>query len=322
MGSTRYALPGQRGDFRSPFAFGELPEDLSGYDGARIVLLPVPVGRAGELGGPRAILAASRNLELYDQELDKEPYLLGIHTLPELACPAGDPRELPEQVERVVGDLIEEDKYIVTLGGDATVAIGCMRAHRRSHADLAVLCLSGRARMRDDADGSAYALPCAARRMAEAARLCHLGARSLSQEDLDGVARTQSRLITMEEIAREGVPSVGDELSAGLAPHVYISLDLGVIDPSVMPSTFAPEPGGLGYPDLLNILRKVANEHQVVGFDITGLAPIPGLVAPDHLAARLTYKLLGYVFFGGNPPRERGEEEEELALPQLADKRG
>ncbi len=325
-------LPGRPGDFRSPLNFGDLPEEHSSFDTSRVVLLPVPYDLTTSYGlgakdGPLAILSASRHMELYDEEIDREPYTVGISTLPELNCPAGDPHDLVELTERVVEELLGQGKFVVTLGGEHTVSVGPIRAHRRRHPGMSVLQLDAHAEMRDEFEGSAYSHACVARRVSEVAKVVACGVRSFGQEEVDAMRRADHRKFSAVEMRRESPAAILPELHRELTDKVYVTIDVSYFDPSIMPATGTPEPGGFLWHETTALLREVARHHQIVGFDITELAPMPGLRAPDVLAARLLYKLVGYVFFegvgGAFSPLEEGAarthddepEEQVLALP-------
>jgi len=283
----------------APFRFGELSDEEARYDTSRTVIVPVPYDRTttyggGTRNGPRAIIEASRHLELYDMSLDRNISADGIHTLPELVCPAGDPVALVNLVRETVSALREDGKFVVTLGGEHTVAVGAARAHRHETPELSVLQLDAHADLRDSFEESRLSHACVARRLLDDGPVAAAGIRSMSEEELPSLDDENYFLLGADAMRERGIDDAAALIASQLADDVYLTFDLDFLDPSVMPSTGTPEPGGFLFREALALIRRVSQNHRIVGFDLCELAPIPGLHAPDFLAAKLLYKILGY----------------------------
>jgi agmatinase len=279
--------------------YGALPPEYSGEDTAKIAILPVPYDQTstwvkGADKGPDAILRASGNMELYDIETDSQVYTDGIFT--DSAVP-GDlaPAELVESVERRVRDHLSRDKFTVVIGGEHSVSIGAVQAHARKHPGLSVLQLDAHADLRDEYEGSPYNHACVMARVREMCPIVQVGIRSMDVSEKASMDR--ARVFFAHEI-RDTAADV-ESIVSGLTEQVYVTIDLDVFDPSIMPSTGTPEPGGLMWYDVLDLLRTVCRRKTLVGFDVVELCPTPANWAPDFLAAKLIYKLLSYRFRAG-----------------------
>ena len=278
-----------------------------------MVILPVPYdGTAsyvsGSKAGPRAIIAASRNLEVFDDELVLDVSTVGIHTLPDLEVRASGPEEMVSRVRAAVTGLLQKDKYVVMLGGDHILSVGSILAHAERHEDLSILQFDAHADLRSSYEGTPYSHACTMRRVCENIPYAGVGIRSLSSEEAEYAASRNLSLF----YARIGFgDSVIHQIVEGLSERVYVTIDMDVFDPSQIPSTGAPEPGGLDWYTVTNVLRAVADRKQIVGFDLTELCPIPGMVAPDFLAAKLVYKFLGYIHRSGRLMMNRAAAKQE-----------
>jgi agmatinase len=290
-------------NFWGPHNFGMLPREYSNYESARVCVLPVPYEsttcyRTGTAMGPAAIVAASMNMELYDEELEIEPFRIGIHTTTPFVPSKNSVAEALEDVEKVVRQLAEEHKFPVILGGEHSISLGCVRALKRTYPDLSVLQIDAHADLRDAWEGTALSHACVMRRIIEVAPAVQVGIRSMTREEQE-LARSRSLKIVQ---ARELAAARADEkrsletILAALSPTVYLTIDADGLDPSIMPAVGTPEPGGLGWYQTLSLIREVVSSRHVVGFDFVELCPIAGNLAPDFLAARLVYKTIGYIF--------------------------
>jgi len=277
--------------------------DLATREGAKVVLLPVPHDattsfHAGARRGPDAVLVASHHIEEYDEELGREPWACGIHVAEAVAPAAGEPSWLPAElvdaVERRVSALVDDQKVVITLGGDHTVAVGAGRAHAARYEGLTFLQIDAHADMRDTYDGSPLSHACVARRLSEVGEVVQVGVRSISTEGAAHLRGLGREPFWAQDIA--ACPDDGwmDEVVARLGPTVYVTFDVDGLDPSIMPATGTPEPGGLGWWQTLRLLRRVAAARRVVGADVCELLPTDGLHACDVLVARLVYKMIGY----------------------------
>ncbi|MGQ9573390.1 MAG: agmatinase [Dehalococcoidia bacterium] len=277
--------------------FAAIPEEYARFEGARVVILPVPYestssGRAGCREAPRAIIEASEEMELYDLDLECEPYRVGIHTLAEVVPHTGDPQAMVERIEGIVGELLDGGKFVVTLGGEHTLAVGAARAHRRRIANLSVLALDAHADLRQEYLGTPYNHACVLRRLLDdGCPVVQVGLRSATREEHELIG--QRKLPFFSPSAYRSLPGGSGDLVARLSDDVYVTVDLDVFDPSQMAAVGTPEPGGLLWDEVVALLAAVAKERRIVGFDVTELAPRLGPFANAQLTARLIYRLIG-----------------------------
>ena len=277
--------------------FGWLEREHSDFERSRVAVLPVPYdstasGWVGSREGPAAIIEASGNMELYDIGIGSEPYRLGIHTLPEVALHSGAPEAMAARIESIVGELVDAGKFVVTLGGEHTVAVGAARAYAKRVPGLSVLAFDANADMRDEYLDSAYNHACTLRRISEAVgvdRVVQVGMRSAEREEHEYILEQGMRFYGPREFRSLGPEAV----SAQLTESVYITFDLDAFDSSVVSALGTPEPGGLHWDEVSDLLETVAREHRIVGFDVTELAPSLGPRANAQLAAKLAYRLIG-----------------------------
>lgn len=274
--------------------FASLEAEDSSFERSRVVVLPVPydstvTARAGTRDGPRAIIEASADMELYDAGLAIEPYRHGIHTLPELAPHTGSPDAMTDRIESVVGELLDQGKFVVTLGGEHTVAVGAVRAHAKRTPGLSVLAFDAHSDLRDDYLDSHYNHACTLRRALDVAPVTQVGFRSASLEDAALIRDRGLAFFSPVAYRDAGPQSVVDRLS----DDVYITIDLDCFDPSEMSAVGTPEPGGLHWDEVSELLVAVTKTKRVVGFDVTELSPSLGPRACAQLAAKLTYRLIG-----------------------------
>ena len=278
--------------------FGDLPEEYTALENTRVVVIPVPYDRTstwlkGADKGPAAIIEASAHMELYDIETDSEVYKKGIFT----AEPV-DGQQLPEDMAEMVAEqvrqYIRDNKFVVVVGGEHSVSIGSVRAQVANNADITVLQLDAHSDLRDEYKGSKYNHACAMARIVELCPIVQVGIRSMNSSEKK--ALDTNRVIFAREISSN--KNWIEKVLSKLSQNVYVTIDLDVFDPSIMPSTGTPEPGGLLWYDVLGLMRTVFENRNVVGFDIVELCPDKRNKAPDFLAAKLIYKLLSYKFRG------------------------
>jgi len=278
--------------------YGGIEENYSSFEEAAFVVIPVPYDltstyQSGSRRGPGAILEASANMELYDEELGKETYQAGIHTLAPLAADARGPAEMIASVQRQIDSVLSHDKIPVMLGGEHSISVGAVQALKKKFPQLAVLQLDAHADLRDSYQGSPYSHAAVARRIVEICPLVQAGIRSLSAEEASFMSGGQVFTFTADSIHRDD--DWQDKICSRLTGDVYVTIDLDVFDPAIMPSTGTPEPDGLTWRNVTGLLRKLSHRCRIRGFDVVELAPIPGMVAPDFLAAKLVYRLMGYL---------------------------
>ena len=277
--------------------FGDLSEEYSALKNARTVLIPVPYDGTstwikGADKGPAAIIEASAHMELYDIETDSEVYKKGIFT----AGPIDD-QELPEDMVKTVAEQVRQylqnGKFVVVVGGEHSVSLGPVKAHIEKNADITVLQLDAHSDLRDEYEGSRYNHACVMARIAELCPIMQVGIRSMDSSEKN--ALDTNRVIFAGEISTN--KTWGEKVLSKLSQNVYVTIDLDVFDPSIMPSTGTPEPGGLLWYDVLGLLKSVFENRNVVGFDIVEMCPDERNKAPDFLAAKLIYKLLTNKYF-------------------------
>jgi agmatinase len=284
--------------FSPPFNFCGLQSDWSAWDKSRVVIIPVPYDLTttympGTRLGPHAIIKASMQVELFDDELEQETAAIGIHTLPELEVDTSGPAGMIDRVAAAAQQVIGAGKFPVMLGGEHSVTLGMIRALLKTHPDMGVLQLDAHADLRDSYLGSPYNHACVAKRIQELCPLVQAGIRNMSAEEFSFLSLSQIKSCSARHM--QGNTDWVAKIIENLPQKIYITIDLDVFDPSVMPAVGTPEPGGLGWYEVLNLLRTVCRERQIVGCDIVELCPQPMNPGPDFLAAKLCYKLLGYI---------------------------
>jgi agmatinase len=282
-----------------PITFGGLNPDEYPYSRCRIAILPIPYEAttsfmAGTRNGPREMLNASRYLELYDEELDCEVYQLGIHTLPDVETVASSPADMVEVIYQAARGILEDGKFLVALGGEHTITPPLVKASLERHPKLSVLQIDAHGDLRDSYQGSKWSHACAMRRVLEMTNGVQVGIRSISAEEVEILPSLPTKVFYTHQTRTD--PEWCQKVVEALGDPVYVTIDLDGLDPSIMPAVGTPEPGGMGWFETCDLLREVATHRRVVGFDVNELAPIPGQGAPNFLAAKLVYKLLGYVF--------------------------
>ncbi|MDI6742276.1 MAG: agmatinase [Smithella sp.] len=265
---------------------------------AMFVVVPVPYDltstyQPGSRRGPAAIIEASTNMELYDDELKKETYLAGIHTIPALEVDARGPKHMVNIVRKKIARIVALNKIPVMLGGEHSISFGAVQALKEKYPKLSVLQLDAHADLRDGYQNSPYSHASVARRISEICPLVQVGIRSISKEDAEFLSSSDIKSYSADFVSDN--KNWCEIICKHLKGDVFVTIDLDVFDPSIMPSTGTPEPGGLYWKDVLQLMRKVSQTCNVRGFDVVELAPIPGIVGPDFMAAKLIYRLMGYI---------------------------
>ena len=271
-------------------------EVVYSYSESGIIIVPVPYDETstwmkGADKGPDAILDASVNLEFYDVETSSEAHLKGINTIAPIL-----EKETPEKLVKDVYDrifsILSDKKFPVIIGGNHTVSIGAIKAFSEYFENLTILQLDAHADLRQVYEGSVFNHACAMARAREFAPVVQVGIRSMSAEELPFVER--DRIFFSHELYYD--KSLYDRALDKLSENVYITIDLDVFDPSIMPSTGTPEPGGPPYFELLHFMRDIIKSRNVVGFDVVELCPSSTNKSPDFVAAKIIYQLLSYRF--------------------------
>ena len=287
--------------------FGGIDEDqYSSFEKAKVLVWPVSyegtVSYGGGTGaGAMAIVDASRNMELYEEETDAEVYKIGIHTLPEFT-----PRETPEAMMDGLYDetkrLLDSDKFICMLGGEHSVSAPIIKAHHEKYQDLSVLQIDAHADLRDTYDGTPHSHASIMARVVRDLQIpsVQIGIRSISGEEARAL---KDGLPTKIYWARDIVGRTDwiDDAIGNLTDNVYLTIDIDGLDPSIMPTTGTPEPGGLGWYETLTLIRKLAEKKRVVGMDLVEYSYVDNMDAPAFLCSKLVYKSLAYIFKGDTP---------------------
>ncbi|MFA5499998.1 MAG: agmatinase, partial [Candidatus Omnitrophota bacterium] len=271
-----------------------------------VVIVQVPYEKTttyvkGTKAGPAAIIEASGNMELFDDELNQEVYKIGIHTVEIPGIADAEPEDMVKKVHDATDDLLKIGKFPVILGGEHSVSVGAVGAMKKNYPDVSVLQLDAHYDLRDEYLGSKYNHACAARRISEICPLVQAGLRSLSKEEKDFLnTKSNGNIKTVNVYDILEKPLWKDYVINGLSENVYITIDLDVFDPSLMPAVGTPEPGGIGWYELIDLLKETAKDKKIVGFDVVELCPIENHIMSNFLAAKLVYRLLGYIFMMNN----------------------
>ena len=282
--------------------FLALNYDERNLESSRIVVLPVPYDsttsyRSGAKEGPRAIIEASRYLEDYDLELNCDISDVGIYTLPELDPNVDSPYNQAERVKNVSKAIFESGKILAMLGGEHSISLGAISAAAEMYQDLSVLYLDAHGDLRDIYMGSSYSHACTARRVLDIAPVVEVGVRSISKEEIKFYESSKSEKLDIyfyERTTSTRSWNVNEVLEK-LSENVYISLDLDVLDPSIMSAVGTPEPGGIDWDQITELMHAVCRGRNVVGFDVVELCPPAGPTSCAFIAAKLAYKVMGYI---------------------------
>jgi agmatinase len=265
---------------------------------ALFVVVPVPYDltstyQPGSRRGPAAIIEASTNMELYDEELKKETYLAGIHTTLPVTIDARGPRNMINAVRKKISRVAALNKIPVMLGGEHSITFGAAQALKEKYPKLSVLQLDAHADLRESYQGSPYSHASVARRISEICPLVQAGIRSMSKEEADFLPTSKVKSYSADFVSEN--KDWCEKICKDLKGDVFVTIDLDVFDPSIMPATGTPEPGGLYWRDVLRLLKSVSRSCKIRGFDVVELAPLPGMIAPDFMAAKLIYRFMGYI---------------------------
>ncbi|MFC2137673.1 agmatinase [Bacteroidota bacterium] len=277
-------------------SFGDFSPKYRNKKKANIVVLPILYDKTstwirGSDNGPKAILEASYNLEFYDIETNSEVYKKGIYTDKPITG-IKSPEKLVKKVEEVTLKWLSKNKFMIALGGEHTISVGVVKAYSKIYNDISVLQLDAHTDLRDSYMGSKYNHACVMSRIKEICPIVQVGIRSM---DIEEKAKTDNDKIFYAEKIYDNDKWMKSAIKK-LSENVYITIDLDVFDPSIMPSTGTPEPGGLLWYQVLKFLKLVSLQKKIIGFDVVELCPDKHNKAPDYMAAKLIYKLLSNIF--------------------------
>lgn len=283
---------------RASGAFLGLEAQDAAWESARVAVLPVPYDgtstyQKGADLGPRALLEASAQVELYDMQCHTEVHQLGICTLGELPVTAEmDPCQMAQLVQEAVAGIITAQRFPVLLGGEHSVSIGAIRAAQAAWEDLTIVQVDAHSDTREAYHGSPCNHACVMARAREGGPILQVGIRSLDSSEVEAI--DPARFHPAHRIHRD--PHWLEKLRPLLTSRTWLTIDLDGLDSSQMPATGTPEPGGLSWIQLMDLVELLTRESQVVGLDVVELKPIPGNGAPDFLAARLVHRVLSEVY--------------------------
>lgn len=278
--------------------FAGIPQNHAGLDTSKIVLIPVPYDGTSTWGkgsdkGPEAFLEASENMELYDIETDSEVYKNGIY-LTEPVTVNATPEAMVDAVHQETKRFIKKNKFVTIFGGEHSISIGTIRAFNEMFPNLTVLHIDAHADLRKSYEGSACNHACAVYEASQNTNLIQVGIRSMDAKEKSVMDLDKTFFAHEMAIDDTWMDAVIDQMTE----NVFITFDLDAFDPSILPSTGTPEPGGLFWYETLDFLKQVFAEKNVVGFDIVELCPNNVDKSSDFLAAKLYYKMLSYKFKG------------------------
>jgi agmatinase len=265
---------------------------------AKVWILPVPLeatvfNLGGTKEGPKAIIDASRNVELFDEDLKKDISKIGIFTLPFLSLTKNSLKEAIFQIQDAIEKILKNKKFPVILGGEHTLTLGVVLALKRFFKnEFSILQFDAHCDLRDEFEGTRYHHATFARRIVDDLKIkvCQVGVRAISEEEFDFLKKIKRvKIFYKRNYDERGILNF-------LTKRVYLTIDLDSLDPSIMPAVGTPEPEGLFFENVLEIVKVVTKEKEILGFDVVELSPIPGFFAPNYLAAKLISKILGIVF--------------------------
>ena len=290
-----------------PMNFGGIDEEeFCSFDPARILILPVSYEGTVSYGtgtgaGAMAIVNASRNMELYEEETDSEVYKLGIHTLKEF-LPRSTPEAMMQSLYDYSKDLVKSGKFVCMLGGEHSVSAPIIKAHSEHYHDMSVLQIDAHADLRDTYDGTPHSHASIMARVVKDLRIpsVQVGIRSISADEVRLIETgLPTKIFWARDIA--GRTDWIDDAIDSLTDNVYLTIDIDGLDPSIVPTTGTPEPGGLGWYETLTLIRKLAEKKRVVGMDLVEYSYFENYDSPAFLCAKLVYKSLAYIFNGETP---------------------
>src|SRR5687768_8283954 len=290
-----------------PMNFGGIDEEnFSNFESARVLVFPVAYEGTVSFGtgteeGAMAIVDASRNMELYDEETDAEVYKIGIHTLEEFK-----PRETPEEMMNALyertKEILKSDKFLCMLGGEHSVSAPVIRAHAEKFHNLSILQIDAHADLRDTYDGTPHSHASIMARVVKDLRIpsVQVGIRSISADEARSLSEgLPTKIFWAKDVV--GRTDWIDDAVNSLTENVYLTIDIDGLDPSLVPTTGTPEPGGLGWYETLALIRRLAERRRVVGMDLVEYSYFENQDAPAFLCAKLVYKSLAYIFQNETP---------------------
>lgn len=283
-----------------PYTFGGIKKIPA--RSARFIILPIPYEgtvsfRTGTKFGPESIIFSSRYMELFDEETNTEPWENGIITLPEITQEVDSPGKMMKKIQKTVRKLLKNNSFIFTLGGEHSLSFPIVLEYKQKYPDLRVIHFDAHADLRKEYEGSKFSHASVMRRILETGcEIYSFGIRSLSKEESDEIQHMKNVHINFAYSCRN--QTLIDKAVSLPDGNYYISIDIDCFDPSVVPDTGTPEPGGLTWYEITGFLKKFASRHKIVGADLVELAPSNHYCPSSFLAAKLIYKLIAYICAG------------------------
>jgi agmatinase len=280
-----------------PYQFGGVLPTPRTFEESEAVILPLPFERttsyvSGTRYGPRDLLVASAQVELWDEELAIDVHARGLYTAPEVDLSGFDLGEAMTEIGRIAGELLDTGKFLLTIGGEHSITSPIVGAAAARRPGLSVLQIDAHADLRSSYLGEPHSHACAMRRTLDFAPLVQVGIRNISEDEFKAVPSLRTKIFYDWNMRDD--PAWIDRVVDALSDDVYITIDLDGLEPGLMPAVGTAEPGGLSWRELTTLLRRTFERTRVAACDVVELCPIPGLIAPNFAAARLVYKLLTY----------------------------
>jgi len=269
-------------------------------DAARVVIVPVPYEAStsygkGAANGPAAIINASRYVELYDEEVNSEPYKAGIFAVDPVTV-SKNPEHVMKSIETAVAHFLEKKKFVIVIGGEHSISFGVVRAFQKFYSSFSILQFDAHSDLRDEYEGSKYSHASVMKRIWEInPQIIQVGIRSQCIEERQFILEKSIQTFYAKDMVSENIPL---KIIDYLLPDVYVTFDVDFFDPSIMPSTGTPEPGGFFWNQSCTFLHTLFRKKNVIGMDVVELSPIPSLSHPDFLTTKLIYKSCGYFLEG------------------------
>jgi len=269
---------------------------------ARFVILPIPFEattscQTGTKEGPSSIIYSSNYVELYDEEMDCEPYTSGIKTLPPVGPDCKHPKAMVSRIENKTSSYVKKGKIVIGLGGEHTVSLGLVKGYKKYFPDIKVLCLDAHSDLREKYQGTEFSHACVARRIAETGcPVFFAGVRSISMEEKEFLKDNEKVkvLFAYQMQGKRWAKILNEMLPSGT---YYLSFDVDFLDPSVIPETGTPEPGGFYWYETVEFLRLFIQRKDIklAGLDIVELSPSRHFTSSSFLIAKLIYKIIGLI---------------------------
>ena len=280
-----------------PYQFGGVLPTPRTFEESDAIILPLPFERTtsyvpGTRYGPRELLVASAQVELWDEELGLDVHARGIYTAPEVDLSGLDMAEAMAEIGRITAEILDTRKFLLTIGGEHSITSPIVGAAAARRPGVSVLQIDAHADLRSSYLGEPHSHACAMRRSLEFAPLVQVGIRNISEDEFKAVPSLRTKIFYDWNMRDD--PAWIDRAVDALSDDVYITIDLDGLEPGLMPAVGTAEPGGLSWRELTTLLRRTFERKRVMACDVVELCPIPGMIAPNFAAARLVYKLLTY----------------------------